>query len=198
MKKLLINLIGALFVVIVSPVYLPFAAAHFQNVPNPFLGTYQSTDSCVLFRDGAVVEISEDDSVLTRYENPKFAPGVIIQTYWYPYEGFGGSVIHHERRYTLPMINVGGWYKTSFSLNAEKMRYQITEKPDSNSELKVRQIVELIKSSDKLITMKSFYGMSSPSSAEKQKQICKLEKISPEDFEKIKNENGPYTSGDNQ
>ncbi len=169
-----------------------------QEAQNPFVGVYKSNGSCVLFRGGAVVEITEVESVLTRYENPKFAPGVIIQSYWYPSEGYGGSEIRHERRYKLPMINVGGWYKTTFAMDNEKMRYQVTEKRDTNSALKVRQIVELSKTADNVVTMKSFYGLSSPASAERQKEICRLVPISFEEFDRIKKENAPYTSGDRQ
>lgn len=169
-----------------------------QEAQNPFVGVYKSNGSCVLFRGGAVVEITEVESVLTRYENPKFAPGVIIQSYWYPSEGYGGSEIRHERRYKLPMINVGGWYKTTFAMDNEKMRYQVTEKRDTNSALKVRQSVELVKISNSSMVMKSFYGMNSPTSAERETQECKLIKISIDEFESIKKENGPYTSGDRQ
>lgn len=169
-----------------------------QENENPFLGVYKSNGVCNLFRGGAVVEITEVKSVLTRYENPKFAPGVIIQSYWYPSKGYGGSEIRHERRYKLPMINVGGWYKTTFAMDNEKMRYQVTEKPDSNSDLKVRQIVELSKTADGGVTMKSFYGFSSPASTERGKEICRLVPISFEEFNHIKKENAPYTTGDRQ
>lgn len=163
-----------------------------------YLGTYQSTGSCPLFVNGAVVEISYDDSILTRYENPKFATGLIIQSWWYPYKGYKDDVIRHERRYTLPMINVQGWYATSFAITAETMRYMITERPEQSSPLIVRKMTELQRSSSGALLMKSFYGYESPSVAERKKLACHLEPISREDFEKIKKSNAPYTSGDNQ
>jgi hypothetical protein len=198
MKRLIINGIGALSVFVLAPINVSFADLESQLNQNTFLGTYKSVGSCALFNGGAVVEISEKNSVLTRYENPKFAPGLIIQSYWYPYQGYGDSIINHERRYKLPMINAGGWYKTTFSMDSEKMRYQVTEKSDSNSKSMVRQIVELVKDNSNSMTLKSFYGMSPPASAEFQKSECRLVKISSDEYEKIKKENGPYTSGDNQ
>ncbi len=163
-----------------------------------YMGTFKSMGSCPLFGNGAVVEFSYDESILTRYENPKFAPGLIIQSWWYPQKGYGNDIIHHKRRYAIPMINVGGWYVTSFQINNEKMRYQVTEKPDQSSPLMVRKIVELFRGANNSILMKAFYGMNPPREAEFLKNNCQLVTISKEEFEKIKYENGPYTSGDSQ
>lgn len=163
-----------------------------------YLGTYQSTGSCPLFVNGAVVEVSFDDSVLTRYENPKFAPAIIIQSWWFPYKGYKDDVVRHERRHTLLMINVQGWYATSFAVTPESMRYMVTEKPEQSSPLVVRKITELRRSSNGVLLMKSFYGYESPSTAERQKLSCQLEPITRDDFERIKKSNAPYTSGDYQ
>lgn len=197
MKKIFLKCSVSFIILVLAPFHVS-SGDDLQENQNFFIGTYKSEGSCVLFNGGAVVQISEVDSMLTRYEELRFAPGVVIQTYWYPAKGYGDDVIRHERRYGLPMINVGGWYKTTFSLDNEKMRYQVTEKRDSNSALKVRQIVELVKTSESSIVMKSFYGMSSPSAAENQKQTCRLVPISVEEFDRTKKENGPYTTGDRQ
>lgn len=156
----------------------------------PFVGKFRAK-ACSEYKKGALVDIRYDESIMTRYDVPnKWVEGLIITSDYYPFPGYDGTPIRHQRIYHIHgWQQTRGFYKTFFTIDLDKVFFKITEEMERGRTPLIRSYMEIVKKGQNKMLFTNFRTSSFG---------CLLTAISEREYESELTKIGDATSGDYQ